>query len=166
MKKIVSKLGKGVLASAIALGGLGVVDSLSPESVVQAAKKSDIQNSYDVTYSTSGKDALYTGVFIKTTNFALIEDFDRKHNPLFSIHNTSGTIVQRGSLNMWGSFDYDSFLLIDSQTNINLSALPPGHYRIKVTIPMDDGSLTHVDNSDLTQAFTIQPDRSIVDFRP
>ncbi|WP_203364696.1 hypothetical protein [Bacillus sp. REN10] len=170
MKKNRSRLGKIVFASAIAFGGLVVLDSAKTSLGVEAATKADLYQKYWADYGSNTKDALSTKVEVSTdsSDYRIIEDFTKKHNPLFSIHNTSGTIVQRGSLNMWMKKPYGNYndIEFESFTNINLSALSPGHYRIKVTIPMDDGSLTHVDNSDLTQAFTIQPDRSIVDFRP
>ncbi|WP_338751100.1 hypothetical protein [Bacillus sp. FJAT-52991] len=77
-------------------------------------------------------------------------------------------MVQRGSLNQWYEVDdlTDFWGEYDSLTNISVASLPAGHYRIKVTVPMDDGSVTSADYAQLTQAFTIKSDRTIVDIRP
>ncbi|WP_100331860.1 hypothetical protein [Bacillus xiapuensis] len=166
MRKKVSKFGKTVLASAIALGGLGVIQTVDPLKA-NANVMSDVNEGILTTYSSAAKN-VFTAKVMASSMGNRLTDFKTRHTPTFTIHNTAGMTVQRGSLNQW--YEVDEVPMYwgeyDTVTNISVAALPAGHYRIKINIPMDDGSFTPVNEPELTQAFTIQPDRSIVNIRP
>lgn len=151
------KLTKLVLAGAIALGGLGLSGVINPATKAEAAVKSDIEGIY-ANYFSYGPDSLHTS-FWAISNSSGLQDFEYKHKATFVIKNSAGTIVHRGSLNAWQEEvtqpNVNYVHNFSTTTNISTAGLSGGHFRITITIPMDDGSYSAAENFNLTRHFYI-----------
>ena len=161
--EMMNKIGKVLLTSTMILGGVSIMDASNTPTT-----KAEVRENVGVTasYSSPANNAFRTSLFVGGNSSSMV-DFKTKHIPVFEIKNSSGMLAKRGSLNTWVQRTNPTFDLyeFDSITNISLSALPPGNYRIHVTIPMDDGSINSSVNKSFTQAFTLNPNRSITNIR-
>jgi hypothetical protein len=152
MKKITTI----ALTGALALGALGIgsmsdlpIPGMKAEQA-SAAVMADIQ-SYGSTYMSPSTNVLRVEPWIELT-FPYNDDFYVKHKPSFNIKNSVGTVVKSGGLNQW-VVATSGQEAVESLTNISLSTLPAGHYRVSFSIPLDDRTLTSADNVFLTQHF-------------
>ncbi|OCA92940.1 hypothetical protein [Pseudobacillus wudalianchiensis] len=159
-----NKIRKILLASTMVLGGISIADVTNTSTT-----KAEVRENVGVTaaYSSPANNVFRTTLFI-SGNSSNMTDVKTKHIPVFAIKNSSGILAKEGSLSTWVErtnplFDLYEF---DSISDINLSTLPPGNYRIQVTIPMDDGSINSSVNKSFTRAFTLNPDRTVTNVRP
>lgn len=114
-------------------------------------------------YAAPLKDALN----VKLTYWGETTAAIPNHAPRFILKNSVGTVVKTGSLNAFQTVAQNEvpyeFL---STTNISTAGLPAGHFRVELSIVTDEGSLTSADSPTLTQGFTIDSARSLVNLRP
>jgi len=159
---------KVLFTTSLSLGALSITDSYDSKYNVEAAYKFHLED-IRAAYQSPAKNAFRSVVTIggEAEN---MDDFGNpdRHPVVYTIQNSSGTVVQRGSLNAWNPLDNPLYNKWEytSTTNISVANLVGGNYRLKISIHVDDGAITSVDDADLTQAFTINGDRSISNIRP
>lgn len=156
---------KVLFAFILVLSGVTVIN-YSNSSI---AAKAEVRENVGVmtSYSSLAKNTFRTTLFVGG-NSPKMADFTVKHTPTFSIKKSDGMIVKQGSLNTWVHRAGPKFDLYElaSSTNVDLSALSPGNYRIYVSIPMDDGAINSAVNGSFTQAFTLHSDHTVTNIRP
>lgn len=156
MKRTVkNKVGKFVLTGALALGGIGAIDLFQPQETQHSASAATLSAVDEVDNIFYSYDPNVLKVSTEVLgNSSSMTDFETKHTATFTIQNSSGVTVQRGTLNRWqrqAMIDYNHEYR--QLTNISTSSLTPGHYRITVSIPMDDGFITSATTPSLTNHF-------------
>ena len=162
------KTAKVLLATSLALGGGVITESFLPSQEASAAYKSHVQDV--AAYYASEAPNAFRAVVTVGGSAENMDDFNNseRHKATYTIQNSSGQIVKSGTLNAWQYVEYPNYNPFEfkSNTNMSVSTLAPGYYRIKISIAVDDGAITSVNDSDLTQAFTLNSNRSITDIRP
>lgn len=153
-----SSIGKLVLATSLAFGGSLVQSQLNGHE----AEASTINGVFESNgyYSSNAANTLTT----KLSFFAETSDGFPTVNPRFEIKDTSGSVVKSGSLNFYNKTTEQGAYKFTSLTNINVSSLAPGKYRINLSIPMSDGVVTSSYEASLTQHFEILSNRTVTNF--
>jgi hypothetical protein len=136
-------------------------------SQADAAVMSDVANIGAYIYS-STPNAISVTNEINGDN-AGMADFRNGYNARFSIKNSVGTVVKTGSLNNWIEQNEEIYnFYFRSNTNISLAGLPKNtsHYRIDITLPLDNGTYNSTNASGYTAGFTYNADGSVTNVRP
>lgn len=166
------KLTTLALTGALALGGLGIgsMADLPGLSAIttEAAERMNV-DSAKINVVAPVLNAVNVEGWAQSEQQEL-NDLYTQHNARFTIQNSSGVIVKTGSLNKWGArsdFGLGYAFNFSNDTNISLAGLPKNnsHYRIKMTIPMADGTLTDANFSAMSKAFTYTADGSVINIR-
>lgn len=167
------KVGKIALASAIALGGVGSTAILSP--LGASASESDYADNgilyaenvraINVVYSSPDENKLRVNMTVTTSDDSDITDFQ----PRYTIQDANGVIKQEGLLNKHTYSDTSTtYGKGNSVTDIDVSALSAGDYRIKVYQPVTGNELKSIPVNPAFPTmechFHIKLDRAVNDF--